>query len=89
MKQTYLDRIAEMADSNMCEGFWETTVKFTEGKRLNLDQTDYWKSILDYCFCRVGKGNIERTMRELSDALGLEMNSVELRSQSKKNRKRD
>ena len=28
-------------------------------------------------------------MRELSDALGLEMNSVELRSQAKKNRKRD
>ena len=43
-----IDRIAEMGDSKYCEGFWDTTVKFLEGKRLNLDQTDHWKSILDY-----------------------------------------
>ena len=82
-----IDRIAEMGDSNACEGFWGTLTKFSEGKRINLDQTDYWKSILDYCFCRAGD-NIERTLVELSDGLGLEVNSVELEAQAKHKRKR-
>ena len=78
-----IDRIAEMGDSNHCEGFCATVVKFTEGKRINCDQTDYWKS-----FCRAG-GNIERTMVELSEGLGLEVNSVEVEAQAKNKRKRD
>ena len=82
-----IDRIAEMGDSNSCEGFWGTTVKFTEGKRLNLDQTDYWKSILDFCYCRAG-GNIERTMLQLSDQLCVPVNSVQTKSNAETKRKR-
>ena len=36
-----IDRIADMACSNSAEGFWGMVTKFSEGKRLNLDQTDY------------------------------------------------
>ena len=36
-----INRIAEMADSNCCKGFGGITIKFTEGKRLNMDQTNY------------------------------------------------
>ena len=46
-----IDRIAEMAWSNTCMGFWGTVTKFSEGKQLNLDQTDYWFLMLEYCFC--------------------------------------
>ena len=83
---TNIDRLAEMGESNSCEGFWGTTTRYTEGKRINCDQTDYWKSILDLCFARAG--NIERTMNELSDQLGLEINEVERQSQEEHATKR-
>ena len=86
-----IDRVAEMATSNSCEGFWGLTVKYTEGKRLNLDRSDYWKSILDYCFCKAGPGNVERTIVELSHELGLEVMETEVkaRERRKRNRERD
>ena len=76
-----------MGGSNSCEGFWGTTVKFSEGKRLNLDQTDYWKSILDYCFCTSGE-NIERKMLELSYQLDVAVNSVQHKSMDRMQPKR-
>ena len=81
-----IDRVDKMGESNSCEGFWGLTIKFTKGKRLNLDQADTWKSILELCFCRAG-GNVEKSMVELSKELGLEVNSIEQKAQEKKERK--
>ena len=83
-----IDWIAKMACSNSCKGFWGMATKYSEGKCLNLDQTDYWFSILEYCFCRSG-GNIERTMIELSDELGLTVTPMEHEAMARHQRKRE
>lgn len=56
--------------------------KFLEGKRLNLDQTDIWKAMLELAFCRYGdasdcNSNVGRTHKEIANLLGLNVTSVE------------
>ena len=71
-----IDKLAKLLSSNPCEGFFGIGSKFTQGKRLNLDQTDLWKSILLLIFCRVG--HIDDIHKELSNLLGLDITTAEL-----------
>ena len=50
---------------------------FSEGKRINVDHTDIWKTMLELSSCVTGNGNIEQTYIELSDHLGIPVTSVE------------
>jgi len=81
-----IDKIAEMACSNDCEGFFGVLVKFTEGKRLNLEHTDLWQNIIMLVFCRTGK--IEDTHNELSQLLNLEITEIEVMRLLKRSKKR-
>ena len=54
-----------------------TTTMFSEGKRLNLDQTDIWKCMVELSVCITGEGNIERTHEELSQILSIPVTSIE------------
>ena len=77
-----IDKIARCGSSNACEGFFGTVTKFSEGKRLNLDQTDIWKAMLELAFCRYGdasdcNSNVGRTHKEIANLLGLNVTSVE------------
>lgn len=84
-----LDRVATMACDNDCELFFGLTSKFSEGKRLCLDHTDLWKSMLLLSLCRSGAEEI--TSVQLSAKLGLDDTVVEAvaRSVSKKKREAD
>ncbi|KAL3802218.1 hypothetical protein HJC23_001762 [Cyclotella cryptica] len=77
-----IDKIARCGSSNACKGFFGTVTKFSEGKRLNLDQTDIWKAMLELAFCRYGdasdgNSNVERTHKDIVNLLGLNVTSVE------------
>jgi uncharacterized pyridoxal phosphate-containing UPF0001 family protein len=37
-----VDRIARVMTSNLCENYFSILVKFSQGKRLNLGQSDSW-----------------------------------------------
>ena len=65
-----IDRIAEMGCSNACEGFWGEVTQFSEGKRLNMEHTDYWLSMLHFTFCKSG-GNQEKTHQDLAELLNV------------------
>ena len=54
-----IDKLAKMACSNSCEAFFGVLTKFSEGKRINLEHSDLWKSTILLVFCR--SGNIEET----------------------------
>ena len=81
-----IDRIAPMACSNSCEGYFSVLAKLSEGKRLNLEHTDLWYSMLLLVFCRSGKEG--ETHRQLSELLGLSSTAAEERrlAQNKKTR---
>ena len=81
-----MDKLAEMACSNSCEAFYSILTKFSEGKRLNLEHTDLWKSMILLVFCHTG--NIEETHQELSDILGLGITSTETRRLASTQKKR-
>lgn len=66
-----IDRVARCLSSNSAEGFFGGTSKFSGGKRLCLEHTDLWRSMLLLGFCRAG--NIERTHQELMTILNLEL----------------
>ena len=77
-----IGKIARCESSNACEGFFGTVMQFLEGKRLNLDQTDIWKVMLELAFCRYGdasdgNSNVGRTHTDLTSLLGLNVTSVE------------
>ena len=61
--------------------------KFSEGKRLNLEHTDLWKSMILLVFCRTG--SIEDTHKELSALLDLSTTSAERVQLSRKRKKRE
>ena len=50
---------------------------FSEGKRINIDHTDIWKTMLELSSCVTGSGNVERKHIEFSDHLGIPVTSVE------------
>jgi hypothetical protein len=81
-----IDKNAEMACSNDCEGFYGVLAKFSEGKRLNLEHTDLWRSMIMLVFCRTG--NIEETHEELSELLGLNITNIEVMKLMQKSKKR-
>ena len=83
-----IDKIAKGGCTNLSESFWNMLIKFSEGKRLNLDLTDLWEVMCKLTFCRVGEGNIERTHDKVSDKLGLPINSKETAYLKKEARKR-
>ena len=82
-----IDKLAQMACSNSCEGFFSVLAKFSEGKRLNLEHTDMWKSMILLVFCRTG--NIEETHKELGGILGLSTTTAEKKRLAWNKRKRD
>ena len=82
-----IDRLAQMACSNSCEAFSSVLTKFSEGKRLNLEHTDLWKSMILLVFCRTG--NIEETHKELGGILNLNTTTAETVRLAKKKRKRE
>ena len=82
-----IDKLAKMACSNSCEGFFSVLTKFSEGKRLNLEHTDLWKSMILLVFCRTG--NIEDTHNELGSILGLSTTTAETLRLAKNKRKRE
>ena len=49
--------VAQCLSSNPAEGFFGIVAKFSQGKRLNLEHTDLWKSMFFLGFCR--SSNIE------------------------------
>ncbi len=66
-----VDRVSKCLSSNPAEAFFGVVVKFSQGKRLCLEHTDLWRSMLLLGFCRAG--NIERTHEELSAILSLDV----------------
>ena len=72
----------------MSENFFSVNTKFSEGKRLNQDQTDHWQDTNRKTFCRMGEGNIEKTHDQVSERLGLPVTSSELQYQSRAAKKR-
>ncbi|KAK1733538.1 hypothetical protein QTG54_015826 [Skeletonema marinoi] len=81
------DKIAEMGCSNDCEASFGELSKFSEGKRLNLEHTDLWRSMIMLVVCR--SRNIEKTHKELSELLGLEVTKIEEMRMTKKAKKRE
>jgi len=83
-----IGRIAAGGCSNASEALFGTIVMFSEGKRLNLDQTDGWKAMAELAVCITGQGNRDKTHRQLSALLGIELTAAEIASlekQAKKN----
>jgi len=77
-----IDKLAQMACSNSCEAFFGVLTKFSEGKRLNLEHTDLWKSMILLVFCRTG--NIDETHKELAVLLNLNVTGAEIVQLAKK-----
>lgn len=78
-----IERIASNGCSNASEAMFGTIAMYSEGKRLNLDQTDAWKAMAELAVCVTGKGNKEKTHRQLSELLGIELTSAEIESMLK------
>ena len=72
-----IDKIAEGGCTNLSESFWNVLVKFSEGKRLNLNLTDLWEVMCMLTFCRIGDGNVEKTHDKMSTKLGIPVTSAE------------
>ena len=66
---TNLDRVALILSSNRCENFFNRCVMHSEGKQLNLDQTDQWKIMLYTVLCQASN---EHFTKSLSEQIGLE-----------------
>jgi hypothetical protein len=77
-----IDKIAECGCSNACEGFFGQLKKFTEGKHLQGNETNFWQSVLELCFCNKNGKDTERTKVELSVILNLPVTPVETISHS-------
>ena len=73
-----IDRVARCLSSNPAEAFFGICSKFSQGKRLNLEHTDLWKSMVFLGLCR--SGNIERTHEQISALLNLDVLAPEKRS---------
>lgn len=84
-----IDRIAQCGCSNGCEGFWSQLVKFSEGKRIAGCGTDLWESMVKLCFCMNGKGNVEKSKKELAELLNVHFGSVEEKESQTAQRIRD
>ena len=84
-----IDRIAQCGCSNGCEGFWSQLVKFSEGKRIAGCGTDLWESMVKLCFCMNGKGNVEKSKKELAELLNVHFGSVEEKESQTAQRLRD
>ena len=81
-KEGKSDRVAQLCSSNDCENFFGRVRRLSEGKRLNLENGDLWKSMV--LFAAASCGQEEGVKFELSEALGLVPNSVEKVSSAKK-----
>ena len=77
-----IDKLAQMACSTSCKAFFGVLTKFSEGKRLNLEHTNLWKSMIFLVFCRTG--NTYETHKELSGLLNLNVTVVETVQLAKK-----
>jgi len=77
-----IDKLAQMACSNSCEAFFGVLTIFLEGKRLNLEHTDLWKSMVLLVIYRTG--NIDETHKELSSLLNLNVVAAEIVQLAKK-----
>lgn len=82
-----IKRVGKCLSSNPAEAFFGITAMFSGGKRLCLEHTDLWKSMVLLGFCR--SGNIERTHDEISAKLKLEVLEPETKSLNKWKRKRE
>ncbi|EJK58916.1 hypothetical protein THAOC_20921 [Thalassiosira oceanica] len=51
LDKSNIDRVSETLSSNDCEGYFNMLTKFSQGKRINLDQTDSWQ-----CFGMLAAG---------------------------------
>ena len=83
-----MDKIARGGCSNLSEGFWNVTTKFSEGKRLNDDLTVSYEVHNKLAFCRAGDGNVVRTQDQVSERLGLDALSVGRQHQARSETKR-
>ena len=83
-----IDKITRGGCSNLSEGFWNVTTKFSEGKRLNDDLADSYEVHNKLAFCRAGDRNVVRTQDQVSERLGLAMSSVGRQHQARSERKR-
>ncbi len=77
-----INKIAECGCSNACEGFFGQLMKFTEGKCLQGNGTNFWQSVLELCFCNNNCKDTEWTKVELSVILNLPVTPVETISHS-------
>jgi hypothetical protein len=66
-----------MATSNASEGFFSIITQYSEGKRLNLDQTDLWKNMCELTACNAGPGNKRKTHEEISGLLCIPVSPIE------------
>ena len=83
-----IDSIANCASSNACEGYFGQLTKFTEGKRLQGNGTDFYQTALETTFCNNNGKDVERTKVELSEQLSLTVTPVETAAHAIINRKR-
>ena len=79
--------MAECLSSNAAEGFFAVVAMLSGGKRLCLEHTDLWRSMILLGFCR--SGNIERTHEQLWSALNLDVLGPAKRNLAKWQRKRE
>jgi hypothetical protein len=51
--------------------------QYSEGKQLNVDQTDLWMTMLELTLCNAGQGNKPKTHCDISSLLSIQVLSVE------------
>ncbi len=89
LNEATIDKYAQGGCSNLSENFWGGNIKFTEGKRLNMDLADGWEIVNKLNFARTGDGNVAKTHGNISEQLGLSITACELDYQKKSKKKKD
>lgn len=89
LNEATIDKYTQGGCSNLSENFWGSNVKFTAGKRLNMDLADDWEIVYKLNFARTGDGNVAKTHDNISGNLGLSIMACELEYQKKSQKKRD
>lgn len=85
-KEGNVDRVAKLCSSNDCENFFGRVAKLSEGKRLNLENSDLWKSMV--LLAAASCGHEEATKFGIAEKLGLRPNSVQKKASAQIDKKR-